>query len=187
MHGKFESIFLLVSRIVYSCLAVTDHCPLWHIKQNGICQCGASINGAVLCGGMDTIAVIPGYCMTWDNVTQAVVNRCLISHQAFDSCQHHSIVDADLVIPTNISGPELNYVTYKVYNRKGFHCRHCIDGYGPAAFSDGITCADCSKFRHLWILNLVFQLAMVTLMYIIVILFQIKGTSSPLNVIITYC
>ena len=63
------------------------------------------------------------------------------------------------------------------YNRKGFHCSQCIDGYGPAAFSDSITCADCSKYGHLWILNLLFQLTMVTVMYIIVILFQIKGTN----------
>ena len=184
------SLLVSYSRIVYGCLAVTDHCPLWHIKQNGVCQCGASINGAVLCGGMDTIAIIPGYCMTWDNATQnTVVNRCVLSHQTFDSCQHHRIIDPHLVIPTNMSGPELNYVMCKVYNRKGFHCRQCIDSYGPAAFSDGITstCADCSKYRHLWILNLLFQLTMVTLMYMIVILFQIKGTSSPLNVIITYC
>ena len=188
MYGKFVSVFLLVSRIVYGCSAVTDDCPLWHIKRNGVCQCGASVNGAVSCDGIDTIVVIPGYCMTWDNATQnAVVNRYLISHQTAYACQHHRIINPHLVIPTNISGPELNYVTCKVYNRKGFHCRQCIDGYGPAAFSDGITCADCSKYMHLWILNLLFQLTMVTLMYIIVILFQIKGTSSPLNVIITYC
>ena len=188
MYGKFVSAFLLVSRLVYSCSVVTDHCPLWHIKQNGVCQCGASINGAVFCGGTDVIVVIPGYCMTWDNATQnAVVNRCLLSHQISDACQHHSIVNAHLIIPTSISGPKLNFVTCKLYNRKGFHCRQCIDGYGPAAFSDGITCADCSKYRHLWILNLLFQLTVVILMYIIVILLQIRGTSSPLNVIITYC
>ena len=190
MYVKFMLVSLLIiSRIIYGCLAVhvTDTCPLWHIKQNGVCRCGANINGAVVCGGMDTIAIIPGYCMTWDNVTQnAIVSRCLLSRQTSDTCQHHKIVNAHLVIAANISGPELNYVTCKLYNRKGSHCRQCIDGYGPAAFSDGITCADCSKYRHLWILNLLFQLIMVTLMYIIVILFQIRGTSSPLNVIITY-
>ena len=49
-----------------------------------------------------------------------------------------------VIIPTSISGPELNYVTCKVCNRKGSYCRQCIDGYGLATFSDGITCADCS-------------------------------------------
>ena len=63
---------------------------------------------------------------------------------------------------------------------------HCIDGYGPAVFSDGISCADCSKHRHLWILSLLFQLTMVTPMCLAFIPLQIKGTSSPLNIIITY-
>ena len=66
MYGKFVSVFLLVSGIVYpDCSAVTDDCPLWHIKWNGVCQCGASINEVIFCGGIDTVAVIPGYCMTY--------------------------------------------------------------------------------------------------------------------------
>ena len=51
-------------------------------------------------------------------------------------------------------------------------------------FSDSVTCADCSKHKYLWILNLMFQLTMVTLMCLVFIIFQIKGTSSPLNIII---
>jgi hypothetical protein len=82
MYVLFVLVFLLFSRVICGSLTVTDHCPLWHIKQNRVCQCGASIKGAVFCGGMDTIVIIPGYCMTWDNVTQnAVVNRLLISRQ----------------------------------------------------------------------------------------------------------
>jgi hypothetical protein len=62
MYIIFVSVFLLISRVTYyGSLTVTDHCPLWHIKQNGVCQCGASINGAVLCDGMDTIS----YSNTW--------------------------------------------------------------------------------------------------------------------------
>lgn len=188
MSVKFLLASLLVSRLIYyGCLAVTDTCPLWHIKQNGVCRCGSKINGAIVCDGVDSITIHPGQCMTWDSVTQkAVVNRCLLSRRASFTCRHRSIVYVHQVITTNISGPELNYVTCKVYNRKGSHCKQCIDGYGTAVFSDGVTCADCSKYRHFWILNLLFQLTMVTLMYIIVILFQIKGTSSPLGVLIAY-
>ena len=53
MYVTFVSVLLLVSRIVYDYLAIADHCPLWHVKQNGVCKCGASINGAVSCGGID--------------------------------------------------------------------------------------------------------------------------------------
>ena len=72
------------------------------------------------------------------------------------------------------------------FNRQGTHCSQCISGYGPAVFSDSITCADCSKHKHLWILNLAFQLTMLTVMCLAFMIFQIKGTSSPLNIIIAY-
>ena len=78
-------------------------------------------------------------------------------------------------------------MTCKPHNRQGAQCQHCIDGYGPAAFSDGVTCADCSKHKHLWFLNLLIQLMAATLLYLVVILFQIKGTCSPFNIIITNC
>ena len=71
--------------------------------------------------------------------------------------------------------------------RYGAQCQHCMDGYGQAAFSDGATCADCSRHKYLWLLNLAFQLMAVTLMYLVVILFQINGTCSPFNIIITNC
>ena len=53
-------------------------------------------------------------------------------------------------------------------------------------FSDSVTCADCSKHKHLWILYLMFQLTMVTIMCLVFMIFQIKGTSSPLNIIIAF-
>ena len=37
-----------------------------------------------------------------------------------------------------------------------------------------------------WILYFIFQLSMVTIMYLAVVLFEINGTASPFNVIITY-
>ena len=130
----------------------------------------------------DTVSI--GNCMTWDNVSQkAVFQRCPLSHKV--TCPKYKTIAA-IKIPTNTSGAELNDITCKIYNRQGTRCEHCRNGYGPAPFSDGFTCADCSKHRHLWILNLLFQLSMVTVMYLIVVLFQIKGTCSPLNVIITY-
>ena len=82
-------------------------------------------------------------------------------------------------IPNNISDSTLNYVTCEGYNRQGTQCNQCIDGYGPLVFSDGDSCADCSKHRHLWLLNLLFQLTMLTLFYLVFIPLQ----TSPLNII----
>ena len=122
--------------------------------------------------------------MTWDDKShRAVIQRCSLSRKF--TCPKYTYF-ATIKIPTNISGAEINDNTCKIYNRQGTRCEHCKNDYGPAPFSDSFTCADCNEYRHVWILNLLFQLSMVTVMYLFIVLFQIKGTSSPLNVIITY-
>ena len=149
-------------------------------KEKMSCECCSTVGGFVRCA-RNQIYVAGGHCFTWNNATQDVeICRCL--YRQIVSCGNSYMYN----ISTNISGPALNDVVCRSYNRHGTHCSQCIQGYGPPAFSDGVTCADCSKYRHFWLLNLLFQLAMMTFLYLIIILFQIKGTSSPFNVIITY-
>ena len=181
---SFESFSLLAASDIQP---GTGICPLWHVKWKGTCKCGDGLNGVVTCQGTESIDIRLGNCMTWNNETHtAIVNRCPFTYRFSDiTCSQQGHIGSRS-IPFNISGPDLNHLTCNGFNRQGTRCRECRDGYGPAAFSDGFSCADCSKHRNLWILNLLLQLAMVTLMYLVVILFQIKGTSSPLNVIITY-
>jgi hypothetical protein len=132
------------------------------------------------------LEIFHGHCMTWNNATQDIeVGRCLFIYQdKRHMCDYESY--KYYRIPTNISGPELNRFMCSGYNREGVQCNECIEGCGPALFSDGVTCTDCSKHRYNWILYLIFQLTMVTIMYLAVVLFEINGTASPFNVIITY-
>ena len=71
-------------------------------------------------------------------------------------------------------------------NHQGAQCKECINGYGPAALSDGVSCADCSKHKYWWILNLSQQVLCLTIMFVMIMVLQIKGTASPWNAIITY-
>ena len=163
-----------------------DSCPLWQVmKENGKCECGETYNGIVSCD-KNFVYIVQGNCLTWNNSTSsAEVHSCLFSTLwNFEHiCGNNN---TSYRVSMNISGDMLNYVTCGGYNRKGTQCRQCIDGYGPAAYSDGVSCADCSKHKHLWILNLLFQLLMVTLMYIMLIPLQISAASSPYNIIIMY-
>lgn len=184
--------FFLVSEFNNVCAAAANvlpeiSCPLWHVRYKDGCKCGHDVDGFVACTDDQKVIVNYGFCMTWNNITHsAILNRCPFTYQFADFvCPQQEYIDSAHPIPINISGPELNRLTCNKFNRQGTQCRECRDGYRPAAFSDGFSCADCSKHRHLWILNLFLQLTMVTLMYLVVILFQIKGTSSPLSVIIT--
>ena len=165
------------------CSSQHTSCPIWHRRLGDSCECGDALgdSGTVLCSVDGIVTVSLGYCMTLDSTTQSpVVSHCPLPNNV-------ACVFGKVQFTANVSGPEISNVTCKQYNRQGSRCSQCIDGYGPAAFSDGFTCADCnSQHSHLWFLNLLLQLTMVTLMYVVVVLFQIKGTSSPLNVIITY-
>ena len=179
-------IFVIFMHVLISSFLISassqDTCPLWHSKKNGQCECDRSITGVIDCS-KEHVHIEYGHCLTWNNATQNLeVGLCLFTPHLSKVCETYGVYS----IHANVSGPELNHMICGSYNRRGIQCKWCIDGYGPAVFSDGITCADCSKHKYLWLLNLLVQLMMVTFMYLVVILFQIKGTSSPLNVIITY-
>ena len=177
--------YILVFAIIQLVKAGTQ-CPLWHLKYKTSehCVCCDSLNGLVKFD-KDYIKIQDGHCITWNDETNATeVSLCLLTRLLnYDVCGKYG----SYRIPTNISGSELNRMICGGYNRQGPYCKECIDGHGPAVFSDSLICASCSERKHLWILNLSVQLLTVTLMYLIVIVLQINATSSPLNNIITYC
>ena len=173
-------------------LSASNKCKLnFQSKIKDLCQCCSTNNDALFqCNSNDFYITYHNFsiCWTWNNETQNVeISHCLFIHKDSSSLSCEDII-AYYKINLKFDNIllELTNVTCGVYNREGPRCKQCIHGYGPAAFSDGVTCADCSKHKHMWILNLLFQLAMVTLMYIAVVLLQIKGTSSPFNIIMAY-
>ena len=181
---NFVTLIIIVSNFLTSAVLCQDIiCPLWHSRKNGHwCECDQSIIGVIRCS-KDYVYIEYGHCLTWNNVTHSLeAGLCLLNPRLSNACETYGVYS----IHTNISGMELNHMMCGHYNRQGVQCRECLDGYGPAIFSDGVTCTDCSKHKYLWLLNLLLQLMMVSIMYLIIILFQIKGTASPLNVFIMY-
>ena len=161
----------------------TAACPLWYVEQKGKCNCVNELDGLIECdSSRDILNVKKGMCLTWDDKTDSVrASYCLFIPINQQTCK-----TSHYKISTNMSGPKLNtWMCYGV-NREGAQCKQCISGYGPAAFSDRVSCADCSKHRHMWILNLLLQLLCLTIMFVIIMFLQIKGTASPWNIIIAY-
>ena len=191
---KFIECLILLMLVCF-CPATSDKtikhntvkCPLWHVPGlAGQCKCGNSHNGIVNCIG-SFLYIKRGNCMTWNNLTkQAELQSCLFNQWNIDkTCEEYTISDA-YRIPANISGIGLDYTMCRGYNRQGSQCRQCVEGYGPTLFTDGTVCADCSKHQYLWILYFIFQLTMITSMYLILVPLQLSATSSPFNVTITY-
>ena len=136
---QFLYIYMLAS-----CTSLSDHdrkishCPLWHVLRNEECECGASFDGTVSCDE-NFVYIKYGNCMTWNNsTTSAELHSCLLTRQDID---HECARDFIYHIPINISANKLDHLTCDRYNRQGTQCRQCKQGYGPAVFFDGVSCA----------------------------------------------
>ena len=155
-------------------------CPLWHVKQMGKCKCVANLKGHIECH-KDALLVY-NMCLTWDNKTDSLhAGYCLFIPIDYSLCKRNRYK-----VLSNLTGPELNKRICGRLNRRGAQCKQCISGYGPAALSDGVSCADCSKHKYFWIVNLLLQLLCLTIMFVVMMVLQIKGTASPWNIIISY-
>ena len=153
-------------------------CALWH---KGECKCASSLGGKIECNG-DFLNLENSVCLTWDDKTDSILaSYCLYIPMDYKKCKQRYYE-----ISTNLSGPQLNKQMCGRLNRQGAQCKQCISGYGPAALSDGVSCADCSKYKHMWLLNLLLQLLLLTILFVVIMMLQIKGTASPWNIIITY-
>ena len=79
-----------------------------------------------------------GYCVTYSGYDGVLYGSdCPLLYKANNS---------DRLLPELPSDPELlEDAMCGTYNRKGFQCAECIDGYGPAVYSLDRACSDCSK------------------------------------------
>lgn len=67
--------------------------------------------------------------------------------------------------------------------RKGDLCQSCIDGYAPAINSEEYKCVKCSKehAKYTWVLYIIGKFIPITVILILVIIFNISVTSGPAN------
>ena len=45
--------------------SLDGNCPIWHIRSNDVCKCGANLERAVSCDIPHNVLVVFGSCMTW--------------------------------------------------------------------------------------------------------------------------
>ena len=180
----YTIVFLLLSIITNGDRGSNGEtaCPLWYEQLMRNCKCTDTLNEYFIRCSRETLIVLSSFCVTWDNSTKSVrIAYCLFTPVDYSTCRN-----GYYQISTKLSDSELNKWMCGRLNRQGTHCKQCISGYGPAALSNGIPCADCSKHKYMWSLNLLFQLLLLTAMFVVIMMLQIKGTASPWNIIITY-
>ena len=142
----------------------------------------AAVSGRVTCTEHGpTIGIV--ICATYDENTRILsFTRCY--NQAGVSDYNMSTISWNIQLPTVLS--ELNDYMCGPLNRKGLVCSECADGFGPSVTSFGYRCANCTDAWYGVPLFLFIKLLPITILYLVVLTFQISVTSAPMPCFIMY-
>ena len=126
-------------------------------------------NGACFMSATNSNAYSVGWCpMTlgnWENITNRLYSE-LPS-------------DPDMLNAT-MCGP---------YNREGYLCGKCIDGYGLPVYSQDLKCVNCSKFSTgvSIVIYIIIQFVPIILFFVCAVVFHLNVTSGPLLGYFIFC
>ena len=83
----------------------------------------------------------------------------------------------------------LNATMCGPYNREGYLCGKCIDGYGLPVYSHDLKCVNCSKFSTgvSIVMYIIIQFVPITLFFVCTVVFHLNITSGPLFGYFIFC
>ena len=162
-------------------------CPSWFVpvsNDSNHCKCGEPIHHPgriVLCdpNTKQTLLLI-GNCMDYNEEEDVVfVGGCPFTNQKGD-------VDGVYVKPPqNVS--KLNQFFCGKLNRTGVLCSQCPEGLGTAIFSYSMQCLHCMSSVLGWTLYVFLATFPTTVLFLFLLMFQVRITSGPLNSYIFVC
>ena len=161
----------------------STECPAWFYHKSPTSECQCLPKPHFICDGNNAY-VDSSFVLTFDremNVVSASESK------TYRFLYHTNATKSGYrLLPNNIS--KLNDIMCGPLNRKGYLCRDCIDGYGPAmtAFEHPYDCYKCSGNSHGVILYLILEILPVTLFYLVALVFQFRLTSAPMTCFIMY-
>ena len=169
------------SKISNSEVSTCTHCncPPWYVLESGECSYSNQLP-QILNQYEKTAELQLGYCMTVTHYGQ-VVSRCPYIQQTYNSSEMHSIYR---ILPDDLD--EVNETLCFQFNRKGFLCSECQDGYGLAVYQYyGLMCVTCgSGAWWRWFVYLLLELIPSTLFFLIMIIFRFNINSGSLTVFV---
>ena len=160
-------------------------CPTWFVPAynngNTSCICGDSLGGEVLCEqNSKNVSIRFQYCITYDELNNST---------ACADCPYHyhkpDVHGVYVNLPRNVC--DLNEFMCGGLNRTGLLCSHCKPGLGPAVFSYTLPCLKCLDRGYGWLLYMFLAIFPTTVMFLVIILCQIRIIAAPLNAFIFTC
>ncbi len=119
-----------------------------------------------------------GYCAIYqEDSNYAAVGRCPFLHTS--QSKNNPLGHLLITLPGNVS--ELNENQCGSWHRTGLLCSQCKPGLGPIVIPDTSQCGKCLPKHYGWILFLIVVSVPSTLFFVLLLLFQVRATSAPLN------
>ena len=164
-----------------------DKCATWHYRdRNGQCQCYPQNiyrmpDEWIRCSN-DNVILVYGNCMTYsEDKRSTYVAEC--PYFQVDGHKVSSLKPGYIELPLKIS--KLNEYMCGPVNRKGLLCTKCIDGFGSSSTSLEHSCSNCTNSYGIS-LYILAEIVPLTLFYLIILIFQINLTNSPMTCFIYY-
>ena len=156
-----------------TCSSSSD-CPTWFICHNSTeCQCGPRYKNAIICNETTMIlAVVECYCIT-------EVDSTTYAGYCFYNCARHTTKSNIYHIISDKK--DLNEYMCGRFNRTGISCGKCKPGLSPFVLSYNLSCIECPDDHKNWWKFALIGFVPLTLLYLIVIFFNVNVTSSRLH------
>ena len=115
-------------------------------------------------------------------------NDTLVSGQCIYCASDPILPQIGPFIPLPQDPRELDETLCKPLNRTGVLCGRCVDGFAPAVNSKHFQCVNCTSGiqYYSWVLYILTEYVPITILLIIVILFNISVTSGPGNAFVFF-
>ena len=160
-------------------LNVNEQHPTWFVPEVSndtvTCSCANPGLGWVVCEQSSSSSMLSlGNCMTYDEITNnTVVGACPFNYHKPDVNQEYVRLPQDVT--------KLNEFMCGGLNRTGIQCSHCQPGLGPVVFSYTLQCMKCLDSGYGWLLYIFLATFPTTLLFLILMFYQIRITAAPLN------
>ena len=183
-------ISLLLAVAVYLVLGASNTlCPTGFYYNNNTskCECDERLvdHHFMKCNQPDKTAYIRnGICFTLaTNSNTYSVGYCPLTLGNWENITNRlwSELPSDLdMLNVTMCGP---------YNREGYLCGKCIDGYGLPVYSHDLKCVNCSEFSTgvSIVMYIIIQFVPITLFFVCAVVFHLNITSGPLLGYFIFC
>ena len=181
-------ISLLLTVAVYLVLGASNtSCPtgFYYNNTTSKCDCDDFLFDIIQCNQPDKRAyIMNGVCFTSaTNSNTYSVALCPLTLGNWENITNRLYSE----LPSDPDA--LNATMCGPYNREGYLCGKCIDGYGPPVYSYDLKCVNCSKFSTgvSIVMYVIIQFVPITLFFMCAVVFHLNITSGPLLGYFIFC